>query len=80
MKHVQASSAKAHFAELLDQVERGETIVITRHGKEIATLSPRSEHRQREIEQAIQGMDSVRSQNKPVTVAEILSWRDEGRK
>ena len=80
MKQVQASAAKAHLSELLDEVERGETIVITRHGKEIATLSPRTHDRQREIERAIATMDAVRNQNKPVTMAEILSWRDEGRK
>jgi prevent-host-death family protein len=80
MKHVQASVAKARFAELLDEVERGETVVITRHGKEIATLSSRSAQRQREIEEAMAAMDAIRARNKPVTVAEILAWRDEGRK
>ena len=80
MKHIQASAAKAKFAELLDEVERGETVVITRHGKEIATLSPHRDQHRHEIEQAIAAMDAIREQNKPVTVAEILAWRDEGRK
>ena len=38
MKHITATEAKAKFAELLDQVEAGETVVITRHGKPIATI------------------------------------------
>jgi prevent-host-death family protein len=80
MRSIPASAAKAHFAELLDQAERGETIVITRHGKEIATLSPCSDHRRREIEEAMAAMDAIRAQAKPVTVAEVLAWRDEGRK
>jgi prevent-host-death family protein len=80
MKHVQASAAKARFAELLDQVERGETIVITRHGKEIATLSPHDDQRRRKIAEAMAEMDAIRAQAKPVTVAEILAWRDEGRR
>jgi prevent-host-death family protein len=37
---VGAFEAKTHLARLLDQVERGETIVITRHGKPVARLSP----------------------------------------
>jgi prevent-host-death family protein len=32
--------AKTHLSALLDRVERGETIIITRHGKEVARLSP----------------------------------------
>jgi prevent-host-death family protein len=80
MKHVQASAAKAHFAELLDEVERGETVVITRHGKEIATLMPRNDHRQSEIDQAIADIKEMRKHAPRVSREEILSWRDEGRK
>ena len=36
----QASQAKAKWAELLDEVERGHTIRITRHGKTIARVVP----------------------------------------
>jgi prevent-host-death family protein len=43
LRSVQASDAKARFAELLTDVERGETVIITRHGKAIATLQPRAE-------------------------------------
>lgn len=31
--------AKAHLSELLDKVEAGEQVVITRHGKAVANLS-----------------------------------------
>ena len=37
-REVQASEAKTHFARLLDEVERGETIIITRHGQAIARI------------------------------------------
>lgn len=40
MKSIKSSDAKAKFSELLDDVERGETLVITRHGKAIAHLLP----------------------------------------
>jgi prevent-host-death family protein len=80
MKQVQASDAKARLAELLDEVERGETIVITRHGKTIARLVPDEAHRQEAIRRAIEGIKELRKHAKPATVEEILAWRDEGRR
>jgi prevent-host-death family protein len=32
--------AKAHLSELLDKVEAGQEVVITRHGRAIAQISP----------------------------------------
>ena len=32
--------AKTHLSELLDRVEAGEPVVITRHGRPVAQLSP----------------------------------------
>lgn len=40
MREVQATVAKAHLAQLLGAVERGESIAITRHGRPIAHLVP----------------------------------------
>ena len=80
MKTVQASAAKTHLLELLDEVERGGTVVITRHGKPIARLVPDETQRQQDIDQAIAEIKAIRRRNKPVTVEEILAWRDEGRK
>jgi prevent-host-death family protein len=40
MAEVGAFEAKTHLSHLLDQVERGETITITRHGKPVARLIP----------------------------------------
>jgi prevent-host-death family protein len=81
MKHIQASVAKAKLAELLDQVERGETLVITRHGKSIARLVPEDAVRRRdEIRRAIAAIEDMRKQAPRVTKEEILAWRDEGRK
>ncbi|MBZ0253867.1 MAG: type II toxin-antitoxin system prevent-host-death family antitoxin [Candidatus Methylomirabilis sp.] len=39
-KTVGAFEAKTHFSKLLDEVEKGEEIVITRRGKEVARLTP----------------------------------------
>jgi prevent-host-death family protein len=40
MREVGAFEAKNKFGQLLDWVERGEEITITRHGKEVARLVP----------------------------------------
>lgn len=40
MHEVQSTEAKAHLSQLLRAVERGESFVITRHGRAIAHLVP----------------------------------------
>ena len=40
MAEVGAFEAKTHLSHLLERVERGETITITRHGKPVARLIP----------------------------------------
>ncbi len=40
MKQVGAYEAKTHLSKLLDQVEGGESITITRHGAPVAVLQP----------------------------------------
>jgi len=80
MREVQASEAKTHLPRLLDAVERGETVVITRHGRRIARIVPEHELRRKEIEQAIANIKALRSRIGRLTTEEILSARDEGRK
>lgn len=42
MRTVTATEASRSFAALLDEVERGETVVVTRGGKRIASIGPAS--------------------------------------
>jgi prevent-host-death family protein len=44
MTAVGAFEAKTHFSQLLERVERGEEIVITRRGKAVARLVPAARH------------------------------------
>lgn len=80
MREIAASEAKTHLLQLLDEVERGETLVITRHGRPIARLMPEHDRRQDEIGAVIDSIRNRRRQAPSVTAAEILSARDEGRK
>jgi prevent-host-death family protein len=80
MKRIQASVAKAQLSELLDEVERGETVVITRHGKPVARLVQDEEARKERFDRAVERMKEIRKQNKPATIEEIISWKNEGRR
>ncbi len=80
MKQIQASVAKAQLAELLDEVERGETVVITRHGKPIARLVPDEDAKRARAAAAIERMNERRKHNGPATIEEIIAWKNEGRR
>ncbi len=80
MREVQASEAKVRFFELLDHVERGETLIITRHGRRIARLVPDSARQQEEIDRALAGIREIRARTGRIRVDELLSARQEGRR
>ena len=79
MREIQASEAKTNLPQLLDDVERGETLIITRHGRRIAGLVPETDRRQEEIDKALDGIREIRKRTGKITVKELLSARDEGR-
>jgi len=79
MREIQASEAKTHLPKLLDAVEQGETLVITRHGQRIARLVPEADQRKAEVAKVIAEMKAYRRTAPPITVEEILSARDGGR-
>jgi prevent-host-death family protein len=79
-REVQASEAKTHLPQLLDEVERGETIIITRHGRPIARLVPEVSQRQQEIDMAIDNITELAKKSSKVTAEQILSLIREGRK
>jgi prevent-host-death family protein len=78
MREIQASEAKTHLPELLDDVERGETVVITRHGRAIARIVPEAHRRQAEIDRAIESIRALRQRTGKITLDELLSARHEG--
>ena len=80
MKQVQFSTAKAQLSELIDDVERGETVQITRHGKPVAWLVREEDGRRADALRAMAEIKEMRKTAGRATVEEILAWRDEGRK
>ena len=79
---VQASVAKTHFSQLLDEVERGATVVVSRHGRPIARIVPdpegRNQRKLRAIENIRKLSKQIRKETGGATAEEIVSWIHEG--
>jgi prevent-host-death family protein len=79
---VGAYEAKTHLPRLLDRVERGETITITRHGKPVARLVPAEPVKQTDVRAAVEEMKRFQKEHGP-TLGPGLTIRDliqEGRR
>ena len=85
MKHVGIFDAKTHFSSLIDEVEKGGEIVITRHGRPVARLV-RAEDRMRPeaIEKRRKAWMELREIGRRLNInathEEIKSWIEEGRR
>jgi prevent-host-death family protein len=82
MHVVGAFEAKNKLGQLLDEVERGEEIVITRRGKEVARLVPARTTPSREEARAALERIRARAESRKLgrfDWAEWKSYRDEGR-
>jgi prevent-host-death family protein len=80
MATVSAYEAKTHLPRLLRAAERGETVIITRHGKPVAQLGPVQEPKRPDPADMIRRMEALRRRLPKVSLEEILAWRHEGHK
>jgi prevent-host-death family protein len=80
MDQIAASDAKARFSELLDKVEKGQTVIITRHGRAIARLVPDEDKRQKDVDDAIARIRARQKRAPKITLKELLSSIHEGHK
>lgn len=80
MREVQATQAKARFAELLRTVEHGETVAITRHGRAVAHLTPARDEDGARRKEAVDRFRRRRRQWRRIEMStdEILAARREG--
>ena len=80
MREVQATQAKARFAELLRTVEYGETVAITRHGRAIAHLTPVEDQEAARRKEAVDRFRRARRRWRRIEMStdEILAARREG--
>jgi prevent-host-death family protein len=80
MVEVGTYDAKARLSELLDKVEAGETVVITRHGRAVARLVPEPQLREARVRATIEQMFRERAGRAAPSRDQILAMRDEGRR
>lgn len=85
-RHVPISEFKDHASELVAAAERGEEIVITRHGKPAAKLSgavTADDSKRRRAEEALARLAEIRAQQRALgmtaTIEEMIAWKNEGR-
>ena len=78
MKSVGDEEAKTHLSQLLDRVEKGESITILRHGKPVATLRPVEKPPIRTPAEAVAAMKEFRKTARldGLTIRELI---EEGR-
>ncbi len=77
---VSVAEAKSHLSEILDRVEAGEEVVITRRGKAVARLKP--ERRRAPTETDFEKLRELRNSMPMATVSAgelIRQMRDEER-
>lgn len=84
MKYVGIFEAKTNLSRLIEQVEKGQEVVITRHGKPVVKLvRARAELTPQQIAErkdAIEKLQQIASELKiNATQQEIKSWINEGR-
>ena len=82
MRQVGAFEAKNKLGQLLDLVERGEEVTITRHGKEVARLVPVKQGFNREEARAAVRRIRERAEQRNLGQFDWAEWkacRDEGR-
>lgn len=80
MKTVGAYEAKTHLPRLLDEVERGAEITITRHGRPVARLIPAVEHDPDRIRKAIEAIRALPSRKQNIDTETLKEWIESGRR
>ena len=82
-KHIGADEAKTHLPDLLDRVEHGKELVITRHGNPMARLVPAElghDVAKAAVREWITAREEIRARSGNFTLEKLLSARDEGRR
>ncbi|HYH40771.1 MAG TPA: type II toxin-antitoxin system prevent-host-death family antitoxin [Burkholderiales bacterium] len=62
MREIGAYEAKTHLPKLLEQVEKGERFIITRHGRAVAELAPVGHRSESDVRRAIKDLRSLRDE------------------
>ena len=80
MTSISYYEARTRFSELLDQVARGKTVLITRRGRPAALLTPPPDDARKDVKQVVQEMKTLRRGNllgKGMSIRDLI---EEGRR
>lgn len=86
MRHVPLATFKDKASEFIAAAERGEEIIITRHGKPAARLSTAVDRGERErrareaLARLMAHRQRMRAEGRTATVEELIAWKNEGRR
>lgn len=75
-----AFEAKTQFSQILDRVERGESVLVTRRGREVARIVPVAAQRDRRhrVAAALERMKQTRERIQHLPLAELTDLAHEG--
>lgn len=68
-----AFEVKTHFAKVLDRVEHGETITVTRHGKAVARIVPDEEAVRDQARDAFNKLRRMRGVLKNTSIEQVVA-------
>ncbi|HEV2568498.1 type II toxin-antitoxin system prevent-host-death family antitoxin [Sphingomonas sp.] len=86
MRHVPLAAFKDKASEYISAAERGEEIIITRHGRPAARLTTAvdREERQRRAREALDRLARLRArmraEGRTATIEEMIAWKNEGQR
>ena len=60
MRQTLITGAKAHLLQIIDDVERGETVITTRHGRPVVRIVPERQSRDDKARQTMRDIAAFR--------------------
>lgn len=77
---MRATEARRHWGKLLDEVEKGRTVTITRHGRIVARMVPVQATADASYRKAVERFRRLRAEWEPIgmSLEEMIRLRHEG--
>ena len=80
MHYVGIFEAKNELSKLIQRVERGEDVTITRHGEEVAVITAAKKARAARGREALEQLRELFKEQPLGTFEELMAWKNEGRR
>ncbi len=77
---IDAADGAARWSELLAEVEAGNDVIIARGTQPVARLAKLPQSSTGDVDAAIATLRENRKQYAPITIDEIIAWKNEGRR